>query len=48
MSPEEFHSAHPEKTFDVVTFFEVLEHQDDPQGFLNIAQGCLANGDTSP
>ena len=44
ISPEEFHSAHPGKTFDVVTFFEVLEHQDDPQGFLNIAQECLANG----
>jgi SAM-dependent methyltransferase len=44
MRPEEFHSAHPGKTFDVVTFFEVLEHQDDPQGFLNIAQECLANG----
>ena len=42
--PEEFHSVHPGETFDVVTFFEVLEHQDDPQGFLNVAQQCLANG----
>ena len=46
--PDEFHTARPEKTFDVVTFFEVLEHQGDPQGFLNTAQRCLANGDTSP
>jgi SAM-dependent methyltransferase len=41
--PEEFHLANLDKTFEVVTFFEVLEHQDDPQGFLNIAQECLAN-----
>ena len=30
MRPEDFRSANPAKTFDVVTFFEVLEHQDDP------------------
>ena len=44
LRPEEFHAANPDKTFDVVTFFEVLEHQDDPQGFLNVAKECLARG----
>jgi SAM-dependent methyltransferase len=44
MRPEEFHAANPDKTFDVVTFFEVLEHQDDPQGFLKVAQESLASG----
>ena len=44
MRPEEFRAANPDKTFDVVTFFEVLEHQDDPQGFLKVAQESLASG----
>ena len=44
MRPEEFRAANPDKTFDVVTFFEVLEHQDDPQGFLKVAQESLAVG----
>ena len=44
MRPEEFRAANPDKTFDVVTFFEVLEHQDDPQGFLKVAQEFLAGG----
>jgi SAM-dependent methyltransferase len=42
MRPEEFLAAHPMEKFDVVTFFEVLEHQEDPRSFLNIASGCLA------
>lgn len=42
--PEEFHSANPDRRFDVVTFFEVLEHQDNPQGFLDVAQECLVEG----
>ena len=42
MRPEEFLAAHPTEKFDVVTFFEVLEHQEDPQSFLNIASECLA------
>jgi SAM-dependent methyltransferase len=44
MRPENFHSSNPRKIFDVVTFFEVLEHQDDPQGFLAVAQELLAPG----
>ena len=44
LRPEQFRSANPGKTFDVVTFFEVLEHQDNPQGFLKVAQECLASG----
>jgi len=41
MRPEEFLAANPRERFDVVTFFEVLEHQEDPQSFLNIASECL-------
>jgi SAM-dependent methyltransferase len=42
--PEEFRAANPDRTFDVVTCFEVLEHQDDPQGFLKVARESLASG----
>jgi SAM-dependent methyltransferase len=41
MLPEEFLAAHPREKFGVVTFFEVLEHQEDPQAFLSIAKECL-------
>jgi SAM-dependent methyltransferase len=41
MRPEEFLAAHPQVKFDVVTLFEVLEHQENPQGFLRIAKNCL-------
>jgi SAM-dependent methyltransferase len=44
MRPEEFRTANRAKTFDVVTFFKVLEHQDNPQGFLKVAEECLASG----
>jgi SAM-dependent methyltransferase len=40
-SPVEFQKAHPQEKFDVVTFFEVLEHQDDPQAFLDTAKTFL-------
>jgi SAM-dependent methyltransferase len=40
-SAEEFRAANRTERFDVVTFFEVLEHQEDPQSFLNIAVDCL-------
>ena len=33
MRPEEFLAAYPGEKFDVVTFFEVLEHQEDPRRF---------------
>jgi SAM-dependent methyltransferase len=42
MRPGEFRATHPNDRFDVVTFFEVLEHQEDPQGFLDVAKDCLA------
>lgn len=46
--PEKFLAAHPQTNFDVVTFFEVLEHQENPQWFLDVAkkflsdEGCIA------
>jgi SAM-dependent methyltransferase len=39
--PSDFQKAHPRENFDLVTFFEVLEHQGDPQAFLDIAKALL-------
>jgi len=39
--PEDFRSAHANEQFDLVTFFEVLEHQEHPQQFLKVAKDCL-------
>lgn len=39
--PAEFLKAHPREKFDTVTFFEVLEHQDDPQAFIDTAKSFL-------
>ena len=44
MRPEEFGASHEHEKFDVVTFFEVLEHQENPKGFLAAATECLASG----
>jgi len=41
MQPEEFRDACVDGKFDVVTFFEVLEHQEDPRGFLRYAMECM-------
>ncbi len=41
LRPEDFRATHPAEQFDVVTFFEVLEHQQDPQRFLDLARDCL-------
>lgn len=41
MRPEEFYEAHPQQRFDAVTFFEVLEHQQDPDSFLKVAKNFL-------
>ena len=41
--PEEFREQ-SRQVFDVVTSFEVLEHQDDPQRFLETASDFLAPG----
>ena len=39
--PAEFQQAHPLDKFRTVTFFEVLEHQEDPQAFLHTAKSFL-------
>ena len=41
---EDFVREHPDRRFDAVTFFEVLEHQDKPQAFLKLAKSCLKSG----
>jgi len=40
----EFVSQHPEERFDVVTFFEVLEHQAAPIEFLQKVRACVRPG----
>lgn len=42
MRPEEFDAANLQQRFDCVTFFEVLEHQDDPRHFMRMAAEFLA------
>jgi 2-polyprenyl-3-methyl-5-hydroxy-6-metoxy-1,4-benzoquinol methylase len=37
----EFANQHPDEKFDVVTFFEVLEHQASPAEFLQKVKACL-------
>jgi 2-polyprenyl-3-methyl-5-hydroxy-6-metoxy-1,4-benzoquinol methylase len=46
MSLEEFYDYAKEKDlkFDVITFFEVLEHQDKPREFLEMVKGLLKDG----
>jgi SAM-dependent methyltransferase len=44
MRPADFWATRPKEKFDVVTFFEVLEHQEDPQSFVNVAKECLDDG----
>ena len=36
--PADFQRAHPLERYGTVTFFEVLEHQEDPQAFLDTAK----------
>lgn len=40
--PDEYWQEHQGETFDVVTFFEVLEHQVNPRAFLNAAKRFVA------
>jgi 2-polyprenyl-3-methyl-5-hydroxy-6-metoxy-1,4-benzoquinol methylase len=46
ISLEEFYEYAKEKNlkFDVITFFEVLEHQDKPREFLEMVKGLLREG----
>ncbi|MDO8137819.1 MAG: class I SAM-dependent methyltransferase, partial [Candidatus Brocadiales bacterium] len=44
MSLEEFCAKNFERDFDIVTFFQVLEHQWDPVGFLRMIKGLLPPG----
>jgi 2-polyprenyl-3-methyl-5-hydroxy-6-metoxy-1,4-benzoquinol methylase len=46
MSLEEFYEYAKERglKFDVITFFEVLEHQDKPSKFLEMVKGLLKEG----
>jgi 2-polyprenyl-3-methyl-5-hydroxy-6-metoxy-1,4-benzoquinol methylase len=46
MSLQEFYEYAKEKNlkFDVITFFEVLEHQDKPREFLQMIKGLLKEG----
>lgn len=39
--PADFQHAHPLERFDTITFFEVLEHQEDPRAFLQVAKALL-------
>jgi SAM-dependent methyltransferase len=41
LTPAAFRDAHLRQKFQIVTFFEVLEHQDDPKSFLQVASDCL-------
>jgi SAM-dependent methyltransferase len=41
---EEFSEKYPEERFDVVTFFEVLEHQASPVEFLQKIRSCVRAG----
>lgn len=36
-----FRTRHPNEVFDIVSFFEVLEHQADPAAFLSEVRACL-------
>ncbi|HDD45097.1 MAG TPA: methyltransferase domain-containing protein [Candidatus Desulfofervidus auxilii] len=47
MSLEEFHNFAKKKNikFDVITFFEVLEHQDRPMEFLQMVKELLKDGE---
>ncbi len=42
--PRDFAREYPEERFDVVTFFEVLEHQAEPRAFVEAAKTCLRPG----
>ncbi len=41
LTPAAYRETHLGEKFQIVTFFEVLEHQDDPKSFLEVASQCL-------
>jgi SAM-dependent methyltransferase len=43
-SVEEFARRHPDRRFDTVTLFEVLEHVEDPSGLVRCIRGLLKPG----
>ena len=43
-TPEDFISQNPDSRYDVVTFFEVLEHLDNITGFLSLVKKLLKPG----
>lgn len=44
LSIEEYAKQNSSETFDIVSFFEVLEHQDDPVGFLSQVRRLVKPG----
>lgn len=44
LSVESYATRHPDKKFDVITFFEVLEHMDDPNKFITQVKSRLRPG----
>ena len=44
MSLEQFGKRFPKRTFDIITFFEVLEHTDNPGHFLTLVGSMLKPG----
>lgn len=44
LTVSDFVAQHPEEQFDVVTFFEVLEHQAAPMDFVQKVSACVRRG----
>lgn len=44
LSLEQYRREHPADRFEAVSFFEVLEHQDDPAAFIGSVAGMLVRG----
>jgi SAM-dependent methyltransferase len=44
MTLEDLIDSYPDRRFDVITFFEVLEHMDNPNNFINLIKRGLKEG----